>query len=58
MSAISLRDEGLAFFRLLLSAGVAARGREALDTMHFTELLPVLCPEISRDTARDLADVT
>jgi acetyl esterase len=53
-----LRDEGIVFFRLLLSAGVAARGREVLGTMHFTELLPVLCPEISRDTAHDLADFT
>jgi len=50
-----LRDEGIAFYRLLLSAGVAARGREVLGTMHFTEMLPVLCPEISRDTARDIA---
>ena len=50
-----LRDEGIAFYRLLLSAGVPARGREVLGTMHFTEMLPVLCPEISRDTARDVA---
>jgi acetyl esterase/lipase len=50
-----LRDEGVAFYRLLLSAGVAARGREVLGTMHFTEMLPVLCPDISRDTARDIA---
>jgi acetyl esterase/lipase len=50
-----LRDEGVAFYRLLLSAGVAARGREVLGTMHFTEMLPVLCAEISRDTARDIA---
>jgi acetyl esterase len=50
-----LRDEGVAFYRLLLAAGVAARGREVLGTMHFTEMLPVLCPEISRDTARDIA---
>jgi acetyl esterase/lipase len=50
-----LRDEGVAFYRLLLSAGVAARGREVLGTMHFTEMLPVLCPDVSRDTARDIA---
>jgi acetyl esterase/lipase len=50
-----LRDEGIAFYRLLLAAGVGARGREVLGTMHFTEMLPVLCPEISRDTARDIA---
>ncbi len=50
-----LRDEGIAFYRLLLSAGVSARGREVLGTMHGTELIPILCPEISHDTARDLA---
>ena len=50
-----LRDEGIAFYRLLLAAGVKARGREVLGTSHATELYPVTCPEISRDTARDLA---
>jgi acetyl esterase len=50
-----LRDEGVAFYRLLLQAGVAARGREALGTMHGTELTVALCPDITRDTARDLA---
>jgi acetyl esterase len=50
-----LRDEGVAFFRLLLSAGVAARGREVLGTMHGTELTVALCPEITRATALDLA---
>lgn len=50
-----LRDEGLAFFRLLLSAGVAARGRVARGTTHATELDPVVCPEVSRSAARDLA---
>ncbi|MDE3065319.1 MAG: alpha/beta hydrolase [Acidobacteriota bacterium] len=50
-----LRDEGVAFYRLLLSAGVAARAREVLGTAHGTELTIIVCPEISRDTARDLA---
>ncbi|MDE3222330.1 MAG: alpha/beta hydrolase fold domain-containing protein [Acidobacteriota bacterium] len=50
-----LRDEGVEFYRLLLRAGVAARGRQVLGTMHGTELAPILCPEISHDTARDLA---
>jgi acetyl esterase/lipase len=50
-----LRDEGIAFYRLLLSAGVAARGRQVLGTMHATEMIPILCPDISHDTARDLA---
>lgn len=50
-----LRDEGVAFYRLLLSAGVAARGREVLGTMHGTELTIALCPEITHATALDLA---
>jgi len=50
-----LRDEGINFYRLLLQAGVAARGREVLGTMHGTETTITACPEISRDTARDLA---
>jgi len=50
-----LRDEGVAFYRLLLRAGVAARGRQVMGTMHGTEIFTIACPEISRDTARDLA---
>lgn len=50
-----LRDEGLEFYRLLLEAGVAARGRQVMGTMHGTEIFVLACPEISRDTARDLA---
>lgn len=50
-----LRDEGIAFYRLLLSAGVAARARVVLGTMHATEMYPTVCPEISHDAARDLA---
>jgi acetyl esterase len=50
-----LRDEGLNFYRLLLSAGVPARGRQVMGTMHGTEIFTIACPEISRDTARDLA---
>jgi len=49
-----LRDEGIAFYRLLLAAGVAARGRVVLGTMHATELHPTLCPEITQVTASDL----
>lgn len=49
-----LRDEGVAFYRLLLAAGVPARGREVLGTMHATELHPTLCPEITQVTASDL----
>lgn len=50
-----LRDEGLAFYRLLLEAGAPARGREVLGTVHGTEIY-LCCPDISRSTARDLAD--
>jgi acetyl esterase len=50
-----LRDEGINFYRLLLSAGVAARCRQVMGTMHGTEIFTIACPEISRDTARDLA---
>jgi acetyl esterase len=50
-----LRDEGINFYRLLLSAGVPARGRQVLGTMHGTEIFVIACPDISRDTARDIA---
>lgn len=53
-----LRDEGIAFYRLLLAAGVPARGRQVMGTMHGTEIFSIACPEISRDTARDLAAFT
>ena len=50
-----LRDEGIAFYRLLLTAGVAARGRNVLGTCHGTELFPILCPDITHSTAADIA---
>src|SRR5580704_6457255 len=50
-----LRDEGINFYRLLLSAGVPARGRQVMGTSHGTEIFTIACPEISRDAARDLA---
>jgi acetyl esterase/lipase len=50
-----LRDEGLAFYRLLLQAGVAARGRQVMGTIHGTEIFAICCPDISRDTAADMA---
>jgi acetyl esterase len=50
-----LRDEGINFYRLLLQAGVPARCRQVMGTMHGTEIFAIACPEISRDTARDLA---
>jgi acetyl esterase len=50
-----LRDEGINFYRLLLAAGVAARCRQVMGTMHAVETFTTVCPDISRDTARDLA---
>ena len=50
-----LRDEGINFYRLLLQAGVPARSRQVMGTMHGTEIFTIACPDISRDTARDLA---
>ena len=50
-----LRDEGINFYRLLLRAGIPARCRQVMGTMHGTEIFTIACPEISRDTARDLA---
>jgi acetyl esterase len=50
-----LRDEGVNFYRLLLQAGVPARCRQMMGTMHGTEIFVIACPEVSRDTARDVA---
>jgi acetyl esterase/lipase len=50
-----LRDEGIAFYRLLLQAGVAARCRQVMGTIHGTEMFVVACPEISRETAASIA---
>lgn len=51
----ALRDEGIKFYRNALKAGVAARCRQVMGTTHATEILPIMCPDISRDTARHLA---
>ena len=50
-----LRDEGINFYRLLLSAGVPARCRQMMGTMHGNEIFTIACPDISADTARDIA---
>jgi acetyl esterase len=50
-----LRDDGIGFYRLLLRAGVAARCRNVLGTVHGTEIYILCCPDISRDAARDIA---
>ena len=49
-----LRDEGIAFYRLLMASGVSARCRQMMGTMHGTEIFPIACPDISHDTARDI----
>ena len=49
-----LRDEGIAFYRLLLQSGVAARGRVQLGTFHGADLATAICPEISHLTAQDI----
>ena len=46
-----LRDEGIEFYRLLLRAGVPARCRQLMGTIHGTEIFSIACPDISRDTA-------
>ena len=51
-----LRDEGIGFYRLLLTAGVSARCRQVMGTIHGTEIFPICCPDISRDTASDIAN--
>ena len=51
-----LRDEGIVFYRLLLRAGVAARCRQVMGTVHGTEIFAICCPDISRDTASDIAN--
>ena len=50
-----LRDEGIAFYRRLLEAGVAAQCRQVMGTIHGTEIFPIACPDISYATARDMA---
>jgi len=50
-----LRDEGVVFYRRLLAAGVKARCREIKGTMHATEVIPIICPEITADAAAHLA---
>jgi len=51
-----LRDEGIGFFRLLLASGVSARCRQVMGAVHAIETMPVVCPDITRDTAGSIAD--
>ena len=52
-----LRDEGIEFYRMLMRAGVPARCRQVMGTTHGTEIFAICCPDISRDTASDLANL-
>lgn len=51
-----LRDEGVNFYRLLMRAGVSARCRQVMGTIHATEVFPIACPDISRETAASIAN--
>jgi len=51
-----LRDEGIAFYRLLMDSGVSARCRQMMGACHGLELLPSICPDIANSTASDIAD--
>jgi acetyl esterase/lipase len=51
-----LRDEGIGFYRLLIQHGIPARCRQVMGTIHGTEIFPSCCPDISRDTASDIAN--
>lgn len=50
-----LRDEGINFYRLLLSAGVKAYCRQVMGTTHGAEIFPSACPDIARETAVSIA---
>lgn len=50
-----LHDEGVAFYRKLLAAGVPARCRSLIGTVHAVEILPRCAPDISANTANDIA---
>lgn len=50
-----LRDEGIEFYRLLLRAGVTARCRQMMGTIHGSEIFAICCPDVSRDTASNIA---
>ena len=50
-----LRDEGIAFYRLLQRACVLAQCRQAMGTVHANEIFGAFMPDIARVTARDMA---
>lgn len=50
-----LRDEGIVFYRMLNEAGVEARCRQVMGTLHGSEVFSVSCPEIATETAISIA---
>jgi acetyl esterase/lipase len=50
-----LRDEGIAFYRLLLRAGARARCRQLMGTIHGSDVFALACPDISQATAASIA---
>jgi len=50
-----LRDEGIEFYRLLNQAGVQARCRQVMGTLHGSEVFSVSCPGIATETAMSIA---
>ncbi len=50
-----LRDEGIEFYRMLNKAGVSARCRQVMGTLHGSEVFSVSCPEIATETALSIA---
>lgn len=50
-----LLDEGVGFYRKLVAAGVPARCRQVMGTIHATEIFTACAPDISASTANDIA---
>ncbi len=51
-----LRDEGINFYRLLMEAGVQATCRQVMGSIHGSDIFIAGCPDVSRETARSVAD--
>lgn len=49
------RDASIEFYRRLIDNGVPARCRQVMGSFHANELAVSVAPDISRDTAPDLA---
>ena len=50
-----LRDEGIAFYRLLLRAGQSARCRQVMGSTHAGDNMVLPCTDLALATARDMA---